>query len=227
MTSPALASNTTQASLATVIDERFERSARGVESFFAEHDELVARACLEVARRFARGGRLLVYGEGSQRSDAEHVAVEFVHPVIVGKRALPAMAVGSVRGGISPGASQARELRTVGQPEDIVMAIDAGQPTGTASPTTEILRAARELGMLTLYVAPGSPPEGADLVFRLDDNDPLVAQEVAETLYHVIWELVHVFLDRRDLMAPERSAADRSGSEAPGRGEAAEGRAEP
>ena len=47
-----------------------------------------------MAERFARGGRLLALGVSpAARSDARHVAVEFVHPVIVGKRALPAIGV--------------------------------------------------------------------------------------------------------------------------------------
>jgi D-sedoheptulose 7-phosphate isomerase len=50
--------------------------------------------CRELADRFGRGGRLLAVGASAQaRSDARHVAVEFVHPVIVGKRALPALAL--------------------------------------------------------------------------------------------------------------------------------------
>ena len=47
-----------------------------------------------MAERFARGGRLIAFGRTpAARSDARHVAVEFVHPVIVGKRALPALAL--------------------------------------------------------------------------------------------------------------------------------------
>ena len=41
--------------------------------------------------RFLRGGRLLALGRGPYATDAQHVSVEFVHPVIVGKRALPAL----------------------------------------------------------------------------------------------------------------------------------------
>ena len=50
-------------------------------------------ACREMAERFLRGGRLLAFGRGPYATDAQHVSVEFVHPVIVGKRALPALDV--------------------------------------------------------------------------------------------------------------------------------------
>ena len=60
--------------------------------FFDAEAERIARLCHAMAERFAAGGRLIAAGETpSARSDARHVAVEFVHPVIVGKRALPAL----------------------------------------------------------------------------------------------------------------------------------------
>ena len=39
------------------------------------------------------------------------------------------------------------------------------------------------------------------------DDDPFVAQELAETAYHVLWELVHVFLDHRDRTTGRDSGA--------------------
>ena len=64
------------------------------ERFFAGEADRLARLCHAMAERFARGGRLLAFGASAvDGSDARHVAVEFVHPVIVGKRALPALAL--------------------------------------------------------------------------------------------------------------------------------------
>src|ERR1700756_3531262 len=61
------------------------------EDFFAHEARPLAVACREMSARFLRGGRLLAFGRGPYASDAQHVAVEFVHPIIVGKRALPAL----------------------------------------------------------------------------------------------------------------------------------------
>src|SRR5215470_11108803 len=60
-------------------------------AFFAREAPRLARASREMARRFEKGGRLLAFGRGASATDAQHVSVEFVHPVIVGKRALPAL----------------------------------------------------------------------------------------------------------------------------------------
>jgi D-sedoheptulose 7-phosphate isomerase len=68
-----------------------ERTEAG-EGFFAAEADRIARLCHRMAERFARGARLIACGGSpAARSDARHVAVEFVHPVIVGKRALPAI----------------------------------------------------------------------------------------------------------------------------------------
>ena len=70
-----------------------------------------------MAERFARGGRLVALGASPPaRSDARHVAVEFVHPVIVGKRALPALGL------TGEGGACRRARRCVAEPDDIVIA---------------------------------------------------------------------------------------------------------
>ena len=75
-----------------------------------ESAEALSLACRDMAARFASGGRLLVFGSGAGASDAAHVAVEFVHPVTVGKRALPALALSG---------DFAHQVRTLGRPPDM------------------------------------------------------------------------------------------------------------
>lgn len=162
---------------------RFDRVGAVSDAFFAAHADAVARGCRDMASRFHRGGRLLAFGAGACASDAEHVAVEFVHPVLVGKRALPALALEG------PG----RELALLGRAEDVALGLEAAGPDEA---TRSALELARRKGMLTLALvgnAPGAP--AADHVFAVADDDPTIVQEVHETLYHVLWELTHVFLD--------------------------------
>src|ERR1700726_394692 len=79
--------------LAALVTARFEQSMSVPEIFFAAESRQIAEACWAMARRFHQGGRLLAFGNGAWATDAQHVSVEFVHPVIVGKRALPALAL--------------------------------------------------------------------------------------------------------------------------------------
>jgi D-sedoheptulose 7-phosphate isomerase len=151
------------------------------EAFFGERAGEIAELCLAMAERFASGGRLLAVGESPQaRSDARHVAVEFVHPVIVGKRALPAIGIAG-----EGGPAQA-QLALLAEPGDIVMSFGGDD-----------VSAARNRGCLTIAFEPA----GAEWELRPAVDDPFVAQEIAETTYHMLWELVHVFFEHRGLLA--------------------------
>jgi D-sedoheptulose 7-phosphate isomerase len=146
--------------------------------FFDAEAERIARLCHAMAERFAAGGRLIAAGATpAARSDARHVAVEFVHPVIVGKRALPAIGLAGEGGPV------AEQLALTVEPGDIVMVFDGPLP------------ALRDC--LTI----GFPAAGADWSFAVPSDDPFVRQELVETLYHVLWELVHVFFEHRGLLS--------------------------
>jgi len=142
------------------VDRRSEANA----SWFAAEAGRLAEVCQAMAERFARGGRLLATGDVS---DSRHVAVEFVHPVLVGKRALPALAV-------TPG-----ELALLAEPDDMVMAF------GVEIPSTPAM------------VIELAPPV----------DDPFIRQELVETAYHVLWELVHVFIEHTERNVHDTGAA--------------------
>jgi D-sedoheptulose 7-phosphate isomerase len=69
-----------------------------------------------MARSFSRGGTLIPFGTGPAATDAAHATVEFMHPVIVGKRALPAIAPTNDPTGAS-------SLTRLARPDDVGMAI--------------------------------------------------------------------------------------------------------
>jgi D-sedoheptulose 7-phosphate isomerase len=157
--------------------------------FFAAQSDRVARLCHTMAERFARDGRLVALGATpAARSDARHVAVEFVHPVIVGKRALPAIGLAAEGGDL------AVQAELVTRPEDIVIAFGTDEDGGA---TARALTAARARGCLTIAFSSA----GAEWEIDPPSSDPYIRQELIETLYHVLWELVHVFFDHRGLLA--------------------------
>jgi D-sedoheptulose 7-phosphate isomerase len=157
--------------------------------FFEAQSERLAQLCHAMAERFARDGRLVALGATpAARSDARHVAVEFVHPVIVGKRALPAVAL------TAEGGDLAAQARLVLRPEDIAIAFGTDEDGGQAA---RALALARQRGCLTIAFT----PSGAEWELEPPSADAYVRQELIETLYHVLWELVHVFFDHRGLLA--------------------------
>jgi D-sedoheptulose 7-phosphate isomerase len=171
----------------------------------------VAEACHAMAVRFHQGGKLIVFGIGSSSTDAQHVAVEFVHPVIVGKRALPAISlttdVATVTGiAARAGLAEifAHQIRYLAAPDDIALGIcsDGDDPSVLAG-----LAAAKELGLLTIALAGGDgavigSSAVADHLLLARSDDPQVVKELHVTTYHVLWELVHVFFDQPGVLAP-------------------------
>jgi D-sedoheptulose 7-phosphate isomerase len=148
-----------------------------------------------MAHRFHRGGRLVVFGEGGSSADAAHVVVEFVHPVIVGKRALPAFAL--------TGPALADQLELLAEPEDIALGISAG---GSSDEVADALASARRAGLLTVALLGGdggrvARERSAEHLLLVRSTDPLVVKEVQVTTYHVLWELVHVFAERPGVLS--------------------------
>ena len=109
----------TACKLASQIEERLLERNHLFEQFFSREAPRLAEACREMSERFLRGGRLLAFGRGPYATDAQHVSVEFVHPVIVGKRALPALDLSIL---FRPW------IEAILRPEDIVMGF--GPPEG-------------------------------------------------------------------------------------------------
>jgi D-sedoheptulose 7-phosphate isomerase len=165
--------------------------------FLAAEQGRIARVCFEMARAFHRGATLIVHGTGPAASDAAHVAVEFMHPVIVGKRALPALA-------LSNDPTGAGRLPHLPRPGDIALGITH---VGADAEMEGWLSRLAALGMLTIGLG-GAPQPGetatlhraVDHALIVPSTDPFVVQEVQETTYHVLWELVHVFFERPGLL---------------------------
>ncbi|MGH4024662.1 MAG: D-sedoheptulose-7-phosphate isomerase [Pseudonocardiaceae bacterium] len=177
-----------------------------------QDSESVGRACYDMALRFHRGGRLVCFGNGSAAADAAHIVVEFVHPVIVGKRALPAVSLandaatmsGITRmGGFED--SFAAPLRLQATAADIALGISAD---GDCTNVARALEVARDMGLLTVALAGGDGGRiariaGLDHVLFARSDDPRVVKEIQVTTYHVLWELVHVFFEQPGVLDPK------------------------
>jgi D-sedoheptulose 7-phosphate isomerase len=173
------------------LDEEIAERQRVVRALFDREAENLARACHAMARSFSRGGTLIPFGTGPAATDAAHAAVEFMHPVIVGKRALPAIAPSNDPAGST-------ELSRIARPDDIALGISHGRPEQEVA---EFLAEARRRGLLTIAMSGwGTTSDAAEHAFAVGSDDPTVIQEAQETAYHVLWELVHVFFEHPGLL---------------------------
>jgi hypothetical protein len=153
----------------------------------------LAAASLALARRFSAGATMWCLAPAWE-PHAQHIAVEFVHPVVVGTKALPAVAltgpdlVGTARVSIRPG--------------DVVVAVADAADASVRS----IMRRAPAWGAATVWIGNGPRPQAgaADHVLWIDDLDSRVpATGGFELLYHLLWELTHVCFEHPGLLTEE------------------------
>jgi len=150
----------------------------------------LATTALAIARRFHAGATLWCVAPAWE-PHAHHVAVEFVHPVIVGKRALPAFAM--------TGHDLTAQARTAVRAGDIIIAVAAADDHAV----TDLMRRAPAWGAHTVWIGSGQRPPGgaADHVLWIDDDDPLSpATGRFVLLYHLLWELTHVCFEHPGLL---------------------------
>ncbi|MEV8631704.1 SIS domain-containing protein [Streptosporangium sp. NPDC051023] len=193
------------------VGEAFLKRDRAGRALAAD-SERIALACRELAARFRRGGKLIVFGNGGCGTDAAHITVEFMHPVIVGKKALPAMALNNDSATVTGVSNReglaetfAHQVRQWADPADMALGISRD---GRCENVLRALETARELGLLTLALLGGDggaiARRGvADHLLTAASDDPAVVKEIHVTQYHVLWELVHVLFEQPGLIGEE------------------------
>ena len=153
----------------------------------------LASASLALARKFHRGATLWAVSP-QWEPHAHHVAVEFVHPVIMGKRALPSVAL------VDP--DPVAQTRIATRPGDVVIAIaSAGDPK-----VRDLMRRAPAWGAMTIWIGfgPRPGPGSADHVLWVRSDDPMVpATGRFVLMYHLLWELTHVCFEHPGLVTVE------------------------
>lgn len=130
---------------------------------------------------------------------ARHLAVEFVHPVIIGKRALPALSVcePELVGALGPSVATGDVLVAVGTRADRSI--------------NDVMLRAKGWGLHTFWFGCGEPPSpaSADHVLWVDEDGLTAARDGALVLrYHLLWELTHVCFEHPGLLRPD--AVERS-----------------
>ena len=186
--------------------ERVAASVRSGEAYFGRHAHDIAACAAAMAERFFAGGTLLVFGSGPHATDAQHNSVEFVHPVLPGCRALPALSLtndmATVSGILQGDAAMdvfAHQLRVLGRSGDIALAF-AHAPVHPS--ITRGLDTAAAAGMLTIALTSGDDGAGrepVDFGFHAHGTDRSAAHELHLATYHMLWELVHIVLNHRGI----------------------------
>ena len=182
-------------------------SAALQEQFFTAHAEDIERCVHALAERFAAGGRLLCMGNGGSACDAQHVAVEFQHPIIEKRRALPAVALttdNAMLTAIGNDTDFSRvfidQLELLARSGDMVLGLSS---SGASANVNRALKRAREMGLLAIGFAGrdgGQMPDVCDHCFTVKSWSIHRVQETHTALLHLLWDQLHVALGEQDVL---------------------------
>jgi D-sedoheptulose 7-phosphate isomerase len=200
--------------------EKARESASVKTRFFEENKESIIAASLDLARAFHRGRKLLVCGNGGSATDAQHVAVEFMHPITVGRKALPAICLNNDMAMVTAVANDvgfddvfSRQLIALANEGDVLLGIST---SGNSENLMHAFATARQLKLVTVGFAgdDGGKMDQMrsrgllDYCLTVPTSSIHRIQETHVALYHIVWDLVHEFLQHKP-----RLNADEHGSE--------------
>lgn len=184
-----------------------DETIRTQRAFFDTHAEAIARCAEAVANALDAGGRLYTFGNGGSACDAQHVAVEFSHPVFEKRRAFSAIALPADVARVTAVGNDrdfamvfADALRVHARAGDLAFGFST---SGNAASVVRGLTAAREMGMLTVGFTGrdgGRVRSACEHAFVVESFSIHRIQETHQTLLHVLWDLVHVARGEEDVL---------------------------
>ena len=182
-------------------------SADVKEQFFRAEADRIEALVRAMAGRFSSGGRLYVMGNGGSATDAQHISVEFFHPIVEKRKPLPAIALTADQALLTAISNDrdfakvfADQLRVLARPGDMALAVST---SGKSPNLVQALETARGLGLLTIAFTGkdgGRLPDLAEYCFVVPSFSIHRIQETHVTLYHIVWDLVHVALGEDDVI---------------------------
>lgn len=188
--------------------------------FFEANADEILSASRALAEMFARGRKLLVCGNGGSATDAQHVAVEFMHPITVGRKALPAICLSNDTAMLTAVANDVgfddvftRQIIALGAEGDALLGIST---SGNSANLLHSFRTARRMRLLTVGFAGDDGGVMADMkesglldhCLTVPTSSIHRIQETHVALYHIMWDMVHTFLQRRGAVEPSASAGE-------------------
>jgi len=192
--------------------EKARESVEVKQKFFEENKDEILAASLVMAKAFHRGRKLLVCGNGGSATDAQHIAVEFMHPITVGRKALPAIClnndmamVTAVANDVSFADVFVRQIIALGKEGDVLIAIST---SGNSENLLHAFKTAQQMNLATIGFAgdEGGKMEEMkqqgliDFCFTVPASSIHRIQESHVTLYHIMWDMVHTFFENKVLL---------------------------
>ena len=194
------------------LTEKARESVEVKSKFFEDNKDTILAASLQMAKAFNRGGKMLVCGNGGSATDAQHVSVEFMHPVTVGRKALPAICltndmamVTAVSNDVGFSDVFSRQIIALGREGDILLCIST---SGNSENLIHAFETGRRMKLMTIGYAGGDGGQMdemraaglLDFCLTVPTSSIHRTQESHMTLYHIMWDMVHTFLQHKSLV---------------------------
>ncbi len=190
-----------------MVMRKCKESVEVKQKFLDQYAESVGELSEKMAARFAEGHQLWVMGNGGSACDAQHIAVEFIHPILEKRRALPATDLVSqmaVLTAIANDKDYARifvdQIELHGKPGDMAIAIST---SGNSPNLIYALEAARRKDILTIAFSGkdgGRLAGAAEYCFTVPSFSTHRIQESHVILLHVLWDLIHISMGEEDII---------------------------
>jgi D-sedoheptulose 7-phosphate isomerase len=145
----------------------------------------------------ARGGKIVVFGNGGSAADSQHFAAELVGRFRVARQALSAIAlttdtsvITSIANDFSYEQVFVRQIQALGRVHDVAFAIST---SGRSRNVLDALAEARRRQMITIAMV-GARTDGvaavADIIIAIPAESTARVQEAHRTAMHAICELI-------------------------------------
>lgn len=191
--------------------EKARESVEVKTAFFEANKDAVLAASLALAKAFQSGRKLLVCGNGGSATDAQHVAVEFMHPITVGRKALPAICLTNDMAMVTAVANDVgfndvftRQIIALGNEGDVLLGIST---SGNSDNLVHAFETARRMKLITIGFAGDDGGKMLDMKSRglldfcltVPTSSIHRIQETHVALYHIMWDMVHTFLQDKSI----------------------------
>ncbi|WP_414576369.1 SIS domain-containing protein [Anabaena sp. CCY 9402-a] len=190
-------------SLLESVVQKAAESREVQKKYFEQYGTTLVAAARALALVYRNGGRLLAVGNGGSSCDAAHIAVEFIHPIGVGKPSLEAIDLSVDSTSITAisndfGFEQvfARQLLAKGREGDALIGLST---SGNSKNVLAAFAQAKKTGMVTIALVGGNGGKIAtssdvDYCLVVENTSIHRVQESHLPTYHILWDLVHTIL---------------------------------
>lgn len=194
-------------SFSASIIRKAQESANTTIEFFENYHEKLDKIGKAMAASFKAGGCLFVMGNGGSSCDAEHTAVEFMHPILEKRKSLPALSLASSPAMISAISNDfdfsrvySAQLKKLASDKDMALFIST---SGESANLVHAAKEARSKGMLTVAF---SGKDGGRIEDTVDWNLIVPSysihriQETHTVILHILWDLIHLHMGEEDIV---------------------------